>query len=317
MKIITLLTILLIFLLTPQICALEISYNTTIELFEDRAHEVIEITLNNTEDHPIEDFSYELPADTRDILVYDRFGNLTLEILKGDTVIINSNFRSPVQSGEQEDLVIEFDTYELVSILEGDSIFSALFSPPAGSTKRFLLKVELPSGMGLLNPISSGARTDIVPLPDETLSDGTSTTFVWDVKGGQDFAVFIRYTKLGQTLPPVTVSTVPVTTRNGNSQLLIFLVLFLILSLTGYYVFKKMGGKVSKKTEFMKEDEKIIIDLVRENEGIVQKRLADKTGFSKAKVSKIISDLQKRNIVEIEKIGRRNKVFLTENFKKG
>ncbi len=65
----------------------------------------------------------------------------------------------------------------------------------------------------------------------------------------------------------------------------------------------------------MKDDERIIIDLVQENDGIVQMRLCDHTGFSKAKVSKIVSEMEKRKIVRVERVGRRNKLFLSEEFK--
>lgn len=301
-------------MLLSQVAAQEISYDITISLSEDSAHEILKITVNNTGELPLEDFSYELPGDAIDIKVYDAFGDLSPEIVYGANVVINSDFRAPVQPGKKEVITIEFDTAELISFNGREYIFSALFSPPARYTKRFLLRLELPRGMGLPNPISSGARTDIAPLPDETISDGTTTAFVWDVAPGEDFAAFVRY------MPLISVSTSPPSTpppstsvRSVGYPLIVFVLLAVLL---GAYYFKRKKEAVKEKTEFMKDDEKTVIELIKGNEGIVQKRLVESTGFSKAKISKIVSELEKRKIVRVEKVGRRNKLFLTEEFKK-
>ncbi|MFQ5801044.1 MAG: hypothetical protein ACE5HH_04935, partial [Candidatus Hydrothermarchaeales archaeon] len=258
-------------MLLPQVAAQEISYDIIISLSEDSVHETLKITVNNDGELPLEDFSYELPGDAKDIKVYDALGNLSPEIVYGANVVINSEFRAPVQPGEKEVITIEFNTAELISFNGEEYIFSALFSPPARYTKKFLLRLELPRGMGLPTPISSGARTDIAPLPDETISDGTTTTFVWDVKPGDDFAAFVRYMPLipVSTSPPSTPA--PSTSVWSRGYLLIVPVLLAVL--LGAYYFKRKKEKVKEKTEFMKDDEKTIIELIRANEGIVQKRL--------------------------------------------
>ncbi len=297
----------------------EISYEINITLSENRAHEAVKITLNNTGNTPFEEFSYELPADSTGIKVYDSLGNLSLDIVTGDATLITSNFRNPLQPGAEESLTIEFDTFELVSFMEGEYIFSALFSPPGGSS-RLGLRIAFPRGMGLPNPVSSGARTDIAPLPHQTISDGTTTTFVWNVESVDGLAVFIRYSPLIQsttTIPTTVTTTLLHTPQKEDSKIYWLLVsVLLAIILIGYYRFRRGREGLEHKTEFMKDDERIIIDLVRENDGIVQKRLGDHTGFSKAKVSKIISELEKRKIVRVERVGRRNKLFLSEEFKK-
>jgi len=296
--------IFLVLLIPFQVSAQEISYDITIELSQDKAHEAVRITVNNTGTVPFEDFSYRLPGDASDIRVFDAAGELSPEISVGEEILISARFRTPIQPDEEKLITIEFDTAELLSA-NGDSfIFSALFSPPPALTRNFLLKIELPKGMGLAHPVSSAAQTDIAPLPDKTVSDGTKTIFEWDVKEMGEFAVFIRYGKLS---PP-----------DYSSVLLDYASLFILaIVLVGLSFFISRKRPRKEAEGFMKEDEQVLIDLIRENEGIVQKRLADYTDFSKAKVSKIVSDLEKRGIVRVEKSGRRNKLFLTEEFKKG
>jgi uncharacterized membrane protein len=306
----------LFFTLTSQATALEISYDITIALSEKMAHETVTITVNNTKEVALEDFSYELPGDAHEILIYDEVGELSPEITYDELVIIYSKFRTPIQPNSLENLTIEFDTSELVSSLEGDHIFSTLFTPPPGSTKKMTLRIVLPKGMGLPNPISSGARTDIAPIPDNTLSDGTTTSFLWNVDQKEDFAVFVRYSSFA---PPTTTPSTAVTlvASEDSNKTIYFLVLSMVMViLVGVYLYIRKLKRAEGKTEFMKTDEKQIINLIKENEGLVQKRLVDSTGFSKAKISKIVSELENRKIVRIERIGRRNKLFLTEEFKK-
>ena len=67
---------------------------------------------------------------------------------------------------------------------------------------------------------------------------------------------------------------------------------------------------------FLTEDEKIIIDLIKKHGHITQKEIVEITGMSKPKVSRIISELEDRKIIMKEKIGRINKLTLTEESKK-
>jgi uncharacterized membrane protein len=292
---------LLFLMLCPQGSAQEVSYNIEITLSPDSAHEVVKISLNNTGDVSLADFSYEIPQDSSKIRVYDGEGDLFPEIFNGTRIIVNSRFRRSVDPGEQEQITIEFESKELISKTQSEYLFSALFTPPPDLTKSFVLKVGLPKGMGLPHPLYSTSQTDIAPLPDRTFSDGTRTIFEWDVKQSGEFALFIRYLGFEKSQSK--------TLRYG----LIILAGILLIYL--FVLFRKKRAS-SDDTEFMREDEKIIIDLIRENEGIIQRRLGDFTGFSKAKVSKIVSELEKRSILMVEKIGRRKKLFLTDEFKK-
>ncbi|ACX72664.1 transcriptional regulator, MarR family [Methanocaldococcus vulcanius M7] len=68
--------------------------------------------------------------------------------------------------------------------------------------------------------------------------------------------------------------------------------------------------------DFLTEDEKIIIDLIKKHGHITQKEIVEMTGMSKPKVSRIVSELEDRKIIRKEKIGRINKLTLTDESKK-
>ncbi len=71
-----------------------------------------------------------------------------------------------------------------------------------------------------------------------------------------------------------------------------------------------------------KKVEKIVLPLLREDEkkvmkvilayphGVNQKVIVEKTGYSKAKVSKVLKSLEERGLIKIERRGRTNKVYL-------
>ncbi|RLG70349.1 MAG: hypothetical protein DRO11_06425, partial [Methanobacteriota archaeon] len=70
-----------------------------------------------------------------------------------------------------------------------------------------------------------------------------------------------------------------------------------------------------RKTLFkiLKKDEKALIQKIMESDGAVEQSiLYETTGFSKPKVSRLLSDLEERGLIRKEKYGRTNLVTLTE-----
>jgi uncharacterized membrane protein len=68
-----------------------------------------------------------------------------------------------------------------------------------------------------------------------------------------------------------------------------------------------------ERKEELPEDLKRVVEIIRQEGGrITQKELRQKLGYSEAKVSLIIADLERRGIVEKVKKGRGNIIFLRE-----
>ncbi|MEM4472689.1 MAG: MarR family transcriptional regulator [Archaeoglobaceae archaeon] len=86
-----------------------------------------------------------------------------------------------------------------------------------------------------------------------------------------------------------------------------------ILSLSGILAiyFLKKNKLKKRKEEILPEDLKVVIDVIKANGGrITQKDLRKRLGFSEAKMSLIIADLEKRGLIEKVKKGRGNIIFL-------
>jgi hypothetical protein len=66
----------------------------------------------------------------------------------------------------------------------------------------------------------------------------------------------------------------------------------------------------------LNENEKKVMKEVVRSEGVTQDSLVHRLGYSKAKLSILLSDLEKKDLVMREKLGRTNSILLTERMKK-
>jgi len=79
--------------------------------------------------------------------------------------------------------------------------------------------------------------------------------------------------------------------------------------------------RISKRSELilsvLNENERIIVDIIKDEkkQPVDQRKIVSLSGFSKAKVSRIIQSLGERGVVEAERIGRKNKVTLKKKLK--
>lgn len=67
-------------------------------------------------------------------------------------------------------------------------------------------------------------------------------------------------------------------------------------------------------TKSMDEYEKKIINAIKEQDGITQSTLRFRTDISKAKVSQVLTDFEKKHLVKRTIKGKTYQVFLVENF---
>ena len=66
----------------------------------------------------------------------------------------------------------------------------------------------------------------------------------------------------------------------------------------------------------LNENEKRVMEEVVKSPGVTQDSLVHRLGYSKAKLSILLNDLEKKDLVMREKLGRTNSILLTERMKK-
>ncbi len=98
--------------------------------------------------------------------------------------------------------------------------------------------------------------------------------------------------------------------------ILIIIGLVLIFSKTQKeFIIKKVEAKKQKTkidTSELKSEEKKVLSLIQENKAIFQSDIIEKTGFGKAKVTRIIDRLEGKGFVERKRRGMTNVVVLRE-----
>ena len=80
------------------------------------------------------------------------------------------------------------------------------------------------------------------------------------------------------------------------------------------YNIKNNNDKFSLLLRPLDDNERKVLIAIKEQEGITQSTLRYRADLSKAKVSQILMDFEKKNLIERKAKGKTYSVFLTENF---
>ncbi len=138
-------------------------------------------------------------------------------------------------------------------------------------------------------------------------SDGEKIYLTWEkynVSKGDSFSMFVKI----------------IGPNKLNSWIFIFffiiflviLIVLIILRKKKKFVKKSLVENKPNKILYLLDSEKKVIDELKKSgkEGIWQRRIQEVTGFSKAKVSRLVRDLESRGLVRKIPMGNTNKVVL-------
>ncbi|MFH1064646.1 MAG: hypothetical protein V1729_06190, partial [Candidatus Woesearchaeota archaeon] len=201
--------------------------------------------------------------------------------------------------------------------LDKDILIASMYSPV--DIDRLQIKLHLPEKATLKKPMNRGAiaGSAVFPVPSRLETDGQTITIVWDfsnIKAGDEIALYADYKMPSKTWPMITT----------------ILIALAVLGTALYILFKKRSKQdTAPDTEersttshkpttphrpidtHLKEDEQQIVNVLRLKEGSCEQgTLRIATGFSKAKLSGLLKEMEQRKMVHKEKKGKRNLVFL-------
>lgn len=171
----------------------------------------------------------------------------------------------------------------------------------------FRTSLYLPEGAVLSKPLDKGGVSSgsVFPFPDIMETDGRSIKITWEksnLQKGEDFSFFAGFKE-----------------RSNIAFIILFVVflfiiafiLFLALILRPKKVERVIGEDILEK--HLKEDEEQVISILKQREGkCEQGTLRVITGFSKAKLSGLLKEMEERRMIYKEKRGKKNLVFLRE-----
>ncbi len=151
----------------------------------------------------------------------------------------------------------------------------------------------------------------VFPKPSGIETDGRQIVILWNlssVKAGSDFPIFL---------------TIHTPALSSNTLIIILAILAIILTasvayLIYYFYSRKPKVKIKKQRvkedldKYLVESEKAVLhELKRADRGeLWQKQLQIATNFSKAKLSRVIRNLEQRNLIEKISFGNTNKIRL-------
>ncbi|MEM5804820.1 MAG: hypothetical protein QXU82_03185 [Candidatus Aenigmatarchaeota archaeon] len=248
---------------------------------------------------PTDYLEYNIFSDITNVSVLADGKQMNCRIENGPISKISCDL-TKLQSGKME---IRYKANSLIKISNGKMVFSSDYRTPVVANTLYI-KVNLPEGCVLVQQNSNLAPC----LPSNCLyaSDGRRMIVIWsthDVGPGNGLYVSTTY----ESIKGATNSELP----------LLFLAVPLVviaglLAFTFYIYRQKIGVKMF--IPVLKKDEKMIVEKLMSSKGFTnQKTLVEESGYSKAKVSKLLKSLEERGIVKTERLGRKNKVFLSRN----
>lgn len=148
-----------------------------------------------------------------------------------------------------------------------------------------------------LEPGVTAQTNEIFPQGYQTKTDGQEIIIQWDyynVKTGNVFAFFVSLED-----------------QNKNS-LWTYLIIVILLAAAIFLSYRYLNPKRKDISKYLLDDEKRVIKLLKEAEGksLWQKNIQKTLGFSKAKLSRMIRNLESRGLIEKIPIGNTNKIRL-------
>lgn len=241
-------------------------------------------------------------------------------VLPYDATSINTEIDDRPSSPDLDSnrLIFSLDESEKVEfyyitedLLEKDTFIASMSLP--FDAEKLTIKLELPENVMLDKPVRKGSvsGSSVYPKPARLETDGQVIHVVWsfeDLEKGDEIALYVKYRTPARLWLPV---------------LIIVLGILLVGSVVSYMILKR--GKAEKAAPVkegsptgeasmdwhVKDDEQQVINILRlKGGGCDQGTLRVATGFSKAKLSGLLKEMEARKMVHKERRGKKNLVFL-------
>ncbi len=253
---------------------------------------VITLTLNSS----VPNLDYKLKYRVFNIRIESEHAPVECETQVTDTSLISCNFEG-FENYDRTKIKIRFDTRDIVKEVDENYDFTH-FVPIEWGIENFFNIVYLPETAILVTDLPNESFS---PRNGKTLSDGKHIMVYWDrenLEGGEDLFFSINY-----KLPVGGVYDIGI---------MVLIAVLIIVSLGVVYIrATRKHGSVEVIMPLLKGDEKVLVDILNKHNGSVNQRvIVRESDFSKAKVSRLVAGLKERGIVDVEILGRTNKVTL-------
>lgn len=204
-------------------------------------------------------------------------------------------------STEKNTLYLEFESMDMVNYSYGRYHFTADYASSLDADKFFHL-IKLPESATLAEfPVN----TSYSPSYGNIITDGMRIMVLWDssgIKADQRLDFRVEY-----NLPPIRGSV--------TRYILIGSGIIIMMVITTALLYTRKASRYNKSkviASVLNPDEKRVVDILAVGGGgALQKHIVRESGFSKAKVSRLVKSLGGRGIIRVEPVsGRENRILL-------
>ena len=237
--------------------------------------------------------------------IIGRVSNFTATSNAGP-VDCNVNIRGTTDIGcnlgltkEQRTVVFSFKTPDFVKQLDNKYFFSNDFSID-GNIDRIFASVRLPPGMAIVPDIK-------IPFSEsaDILSEGN--IIVWSLSNFENVGG-IKLEALYERLP------IPFFAQLGQLGIRNVVIIAIFIGGVLAFLFIRYVRQSEKLVlSVLDEFERKVVDIIVANRGEVnQRKVVQETNLSKAKVSRVVKSLAERGLIEVQRLGRTNKLRLVK-----
>ncbi|MBU4245998.1 MAG: MarR family transcriptional regulator [Nanoarchaeota archaeon] len=281
------------------------SYGIVSEITDDNAvRQKMLITILNNEARELNSGSISAPLDSKIVSITDNYGDLDYNIEKNGKSDILFRLSKPLQSGEPRIIVIYLETTGLIKNT-GDYFEYLLVFTPKQNISNFEHLLKLPEGAKLYS-----SEQFAVVFPEAKIgkiNDVISVEWISDLAAGEPQVFLARFK----------------TEHINWKSMGMAVALIMAMIVLGRYLQKILKKNINRKKEdfvvrslnLLNESEKPIVESVIRHPGIKQNELREMLNYRKSAISKIISRLEAREIIERKKSGKINRIYPGDRLK--
>ena len=263
-------------------------------------HEKVHFRMENLGEENITSIEYSLIKEPLNFQAYCKNSKIKWHIENGSVVVLD--LPRPLSPRDEIEIEMEY-TIPKMAIDYGKNKILTFSYIPETKILNYSLIVFLPEKSSLASEVEKEGESlsTVYPTPTSILTDGKRIIIEWRRKilsPGENFRIFIMYTQV-----------------NKKPSYIMFLLGIGIGIIATYVAIRKKTPKEKIIKLVLGEDEKKIYNLIVERGGsMLQDEIVKETGFSKAKVSKLLRKLEEKGIIKREPFRKTNKVYLKKEF---
>lgn len=293
-----------------------LTHNMNVKIQLDNSIKIIStFVLTNNDTQPLDFFLLSINKTITSVFCDDPIGSLDFKWSVDPIIgnLINITMRYPLLSNDAYVFLVSYEIENAIYNVEGVVNYNGLdfevIHPR--NTLNFELELCLPVYAELL---TESPPEPVFPQADKIYEENEIVIISWYLSNryyNENDVFLIRFVHGS--------NSIPISNHKALFYVLSILSGIIIGSSVVFLIFTLQRKPAEKQlvTSLLTDTEQVVIKAINADSGVsTQRRICDKTGYSKSKVSQILAKLEEKKVLKRERWGRTNKVTITnQSFK--